>query len=84
MLIAWFLVVFKYKIKKINKFFIKKLRKILAVPIVDGLDWNNLEHTNIYGNSNNRGIFEWGFLYKEAEVPPQEVKRHKFNTEPYW
>jgi len=59
-------------------------RKILAVPIVDGLDWNTLEHTNIYGSTLNRGIFEWGFLYKETEVPPEETKRHKYSTEPYW
>jgi polypeptide N-acetylgalactosaminyltransferase len=61
-----------------------KIRKILAVPIVDGLDWNSLEHTNIYGNSLNRGIFEWGFLYKETEVPSEESKRHPYRTEPYW
>ena len=59
-------------------------RKILAVPIVDGLDWNNLEHTNIYGNSLNRGIYEWGFLYKETEVPKEELKHHVRSSEPYW
>lgn len=59
-------------------------RKILAVPIVDGIDWNTLDHTNIYGNSLNRGIFEWGFLYKEAEVPAAELAKRKKNSEPYW
>lgn len=62
----------------------KTNRKILAVPIVDGLDWNNLEHTNIYGNSLNRGIYEWGFLYKETEVPKEELKNHIHSSEPYW
>jgi polypeptide N-acetylgalactosaminyltransferase len=59
-------------------------RKILAVPIVNGIDWNTLEHTDIYGGSLNRGIFEWGFLYKETEVPQKEQKRHKRSSEPYW
>jgi polypeptide N-acetylgalactosaminyltransferase len=54
------------------------------VPIVDGIDWDNLQHTNIYGDTLNRGIFEWGFLYKETEVPEQELKLRKFNSEPYW
>ena len=59
------------------------IRKILAVPIVDGIDWNTLEHTDIYGGRLNRGIFEWGFLYKETEVPETELKLHKYGSEPY-
>jgi hypothetical protein len=31
-------------------------RKALAVPIVDGLEWQTLEHKNIYGTTNFRGI----------------------------
>ena len=30
-----------------------------------------------------RGIFEWGFLYKEIEVPDRERKRHLHHSEPY-
>lgn len=59
-------------------------RKALAVPIVDGLEWKTLEHTNIYGSTNFRGIWEWGFLYKETEVPEQELKKRKYSSEPYW
>ena len=59
-------------------------RKALAVPIVDGLEWNTLEHTNIYGTSNFRGIWEWGFLYKETQVPERELKKRKHSSEPYW
>ncbi|CAF0787226.1 unnamed protein product [Brachionus calyciflorus] len=59
-------------------------RKTLAVPIVDGIDWNTMEHTDIYGNSLNRGIWEWGFLYKETQVPDKESKMHKQYSEPYW
>lgn len=61
-----------------------KTRKTLAVPIVDGIDWNTLEHQNIYGSTLNRGIFEWGFLYKESQVPREESRRHKMSSEPYW
>ena len=30
-----------------------------------------------------RGIFEWGFLYKEIEVPERERRRHAHFSEPY-
>ena len=59
-------------------------RKTVACPIVDGIDWNTYDHTNIYGNTLNRGIWEWGFLYKETEVPLKELKKHKYESEPYW
>ena len=59
-------------------------RKALAVPIVDGLEWKTLEHTNIYGSSNFRGIWEWGFLYKETIVPEKELKKRNYSSEPYW
>jgi hypothetical protein len=54
------------------------------VPIVDGIDWSTLKHDDIYGSSNNRGIFEWGFLYKESVVPNEEQIKHKYKSEPYW
>lgn len=63
---------------------LKSIRKALAVPIVDGIDWNTIEHTNIYGSSLHRGIWEWGFLYKESEVPEKELKKRARNSEPYW
>ncbi|CAF3237728.1 unnamed protein product [Rotaria socialis] len=59
-------------------------RKAVAVPIVDGLEWNTLEHKNIYGSTNYRGIWEWGFLYKETQIPDQEAKKRKYPSEPYW
>ena len=30
-----------------------------------------------------RGIFEWGFLYKEIEVPQKERQQHTHFSEPY-
>ncbi|UJR22834.1 hypothetical protein I4U23_025864 [Adineta vaga] len=59
-------------------------RKALAAPIVDGLEWKTLEHTNIYGSSTFRGIWEWGFLYKETQVPERELYKRKYTSEPYW
>ena len=59
-------------------------RRTVACPIVDGLDWNTLEHTDMYGHSLKRGIFEWGFLYKEMDVPQKELDKHKYpQTEAY-
>lgn len=43
-----------------------------------------MEHTDIYGGQLNRGIWEWGFLYKETEVPLKERKKHAHSSEPYW
>ena len=59
-------------------------RKTIACPIVDGLDWDSLEHNSIYGDTQSRGIWEWGFLYKEIDVPNEELSRHEHpNSEPY-
>ena len=49
--------------------------KTLAIPIVDGIEWNTLQHNSAY--------WEWGFLYKETEIPERERKQMKFATEPY-
>ena len=29
------------------------------------------------------GIFEWGMLYKESELPEAEAKKRKHNSAPY-
>ncbi|CAF0961394.1 unnamed protein product [Adineta steineri] len=58
-------------------------RKTLAVPIVDGIEWNTLRHNKAYGGTLYRGIWEWGFLYKEAELPKRERSLMKYDTEPY-
>ncbi|CAF1392166.1 unnamed protein product [Adineta steineri] len=59
-------------------------RKALAVPIVDGIDWNTLAHTDTYNGQNFRGVWEWGFLYKENQVPERELKKRNYSSEPYW
>lgn len=58
-------------------------RKTMAVPIVDGIDWDNFKYHPVYGAAHHRGIFEWGFLYKESQVPMKELKRRQYNSEPY-
>ena len=57
---------------------------IMAVPIVDGIDHDTWAYRPVYGRGTLfQGIFEWGFLYKETEVPDRELKRRQYNSEPY-
>ena len=59
-------------------------RTTMTVPLIDGIDSDNFEYRPVYqGNTHFRGIFEWGMLYKENEVPDQEAKTRSFNSEPY-
>lgn len=60
-------------------------RTIMAVPIVDGINWDNFAYSSVYGaaTAHHRGIFEWGFLYKESQVPQRELSRREHNSEPY-
>ncbi|ESO06887.1 hypothetical protein HELRODRAFT_191226 [Helobdella robusta] len=49
---------------------IRQNRTTMAVPTIDGIDWNDFHYSPVYNkHSHYRGIFEWGFLYKESEVP---------------
>ena len=57
----------------------------MAVPFIDGIDYNSFEYNPVYSADKNfRGIFEWGFLYKESEVPKKEAQKHKHRSEPFW
>ena len=58
-------------------------RKTVAIPIVDGIEWNSLKHNTAYGGTLYRGIWEWGFLYKETELPTKERALMRYQTEPY-
>lgn len=58
-------------------------RTIMAVPTIDGIDWDNFGYHPVYSTVHHRGIFEWGFLYKESQVPQQELDRRQHNSEPY-
>lgn len=59
-------------------------RTIMTVPIIDGINHKNFEYRPVYDNGHHyRGIFEWGMLYKENEVPKREKKRRAHDSEPY-
>ena len=57
----------------------------MACPIIDGIDWNDMHYSSVYGSGRNhqRGIFEWGLLYKESKVPRKELKSRDHESEPY-
>lgn len=60
-------------------------RKTVAIPIVDGITWDTLEHRTVYNpEKRHTGIWEWGFLYKETVIPQEEEAKHKEVSEPYW
>lgn len=56
----------------------------MTVPVIDGIDHKSFEYRPVYGDDRHfRGIFEWGMLYKENEVPQRELDKRKHNSEPY-
>ncbi|VDM06731.1 unnamed protein product [Wuchereria bancrofti] len=64
---------------------IRQNRKIMTVPVIDGIDKNDWSYRIVYGSVDKhyRGIFEWGLLYKETELSSQELLRRKHNSEPF-
>ena len=59
-------------------------RRTLSVPVIDGINWNDFSIKPVYAaGSHSRGIFEWGMLYKENNVPKKEEKRRSHHSEPY-
>ena len=56
----------------------------MAVPIIDGIDSETFRYSPVYGAGQHfRGIFEWGFLYKESQVPLKVLNARKYGSEPY-
>ena len=65
--------------------YLKFNRKTLSVPVIDGINWNDFGINPVYAaGSHSRGLFEWGMLYKEGNVPTKEEKRRRHNSEPYY
>ncbi|KAH8027242.1 hypothetical protein HPB51_003749 [Rhipicephalus microplus] len=63
---------------------IRANRRAMTVPVIDGIDKDTFEYRPVYhGRQHFRGIFEWGMLYKEIEIPDEEIKRRKYHSEPY-
>ncbi len=55
------------------------------VPFVDSLDWSSLEHRTVYQKGKlYKGIFEWGFLYKEQQLTSNDMNSLNYSTQPYW
>ena len=56
----------------------------MTVPVIDGIDHDTFEYRPVYGSSSNfRGIFEWGMLYKETELPPEMERVRPHHSAPY-
>ncbi|CAG9857325.1 unnamed protein product [Phyllotreta striolata] len=56
----------------------------MTVPIIDGIDHKTFQYRPVYSDSHHyRGIFEWGMLYKENEVPSKELSTREHHSEPY-
>ncbi|XP_012146100.1 N-acetylgalactosaminyltransferase 7 [Megachile rotundata] len=59
-------------------------RTVMTVPIIDGIDHKTFEYRPVYQEGHlYRGIFEWGMLYKENELPAREQKTRPYNSMPY-
>ncbi|XP_033359176.1 N-acetylgalactosaminyltransferase 7 [Bombus vosnesenskii] len=59
-------------------------RTVMTVPIIDGIDHKTFEYRPVYQEGHlYRGIFEWGMLYKENELPAREKKSRPYNSMPY-
>lgn len=58
-------------------------RAAMTVPVIDGIDSEDFSIRPQYQGSLFRGIFEWGLLYKETELPLQETKKREHYSEPY-
>ncbi|XP_043286848.1 N-acetylgalactosaminyltransferase 7 isoform X2 [Venturia canescens] len=59
-------------------------RTVMTVPVIDGIDHEDFAYHEVYSEGTlYRGIFEWGMLYKENELPKRESKTRPYNSMPY-
>ncbi|XP_029166822.1 N-acetylgalactosaminyltransferase 7 isoform X3 [Nylanderia fulva] len=59
-------------------------RNVMTVPVIDGVDHKTFEYRPVYQEGHlYRGIFEWGMLYKENELPRRESKSRSHDSMPY-
>ncbi|XP_015188126.1 PREDICTED: N-acetylgalactosaminyltransferase 7 [Polistes dominula] len=57
---------------------------VMTVPVIDGIDHKNFAYRPVYQAGHlYRGIFEWGMLYKENELPKREAKTRPHDSMPY-
>ena len=51
---------------------------VMTVPVIDGIDHENFLYQSVYQKgTHHRGIFEWGMLYKEIELPSKIQQTRK-------
>uniref|UniRef100_A0AC34R2Y8 Polypeptide N-acetylgalactosaminyltransferase n=1 Tax=Panagrolaimus sp. JU765 TaxID=591449 RepID=A0AC34R2Y8_9BILA len=64
---------------------IRRNRKVMTVPVIDGIDMTTWEYRRVYGAADVhfRGIFEWGLLYKETAISQKEKSGRKHNSQPF-
>ncbi|XP_029677921.1 N-acetylgalactosaminyltransferase 7 isoform X2 [Formica exsecta] len=63
---------------------ISENRNVMTVPVIDGIDHKTFEYRPVYQEGHlYRGIFEWGMLYKENELPRREAKARAHDSMPY-
>ncbi|CAD6186671.1 unnamed protein product [Caenorhabditis auriculariae] len=64
---------------------IKYNRKVMTVPVIDGIDSNTWEYRSVYGNPSSHfsGIFEWGLLYKETQISARENDGRAKSSQPF-
>lgn len=56
----------------------------MTVPVIDGIDHKTFAYRPVYQAGHlYRGIFEWGMLYKENELPRREAKTRPHDSMPY-
>uniref|UniRef100_A0A0A9WWW6 Polypeptide N-acetylgalactosaminyltransferase n=1 Tax=Lygus hesperus TaxID=30085 RepID=A0A0A9WWW6_LYGHE len=59
-------------------------RTTMTVPVIDGIDHQTFEVRPVYEEGHHfRGIFEWGMLYKENDLPAREINARAHHSEPY-
>ncbi|CAB4061457.1 GALNT [Lepeophtheirus salmonis] len=59
-------------------------RRTLSVPVIDGINWDDFSINSVYAEgSHSRGLFEWGMLYKEGNLPIKESTKRRYHSEPY-
>ncbi|XP_067681627.1 N-acetylgalactosaminyltransferase 7-like [Haliotis asinina] len=58
-------------------------RKTLAVPTVDYIKYYNLLYFPLPSLGQQKGVFDWGFNYKQIPLTAEEKARKKYPTEPH-
>jgi hypothetical protein len=58
------------------------IRKTVAVPIVESINWDTLKHNPYHNPESMVGVWEWGFLYKEMQISKADLAAKPRVTSP--